>query len=164
VRRYRFRLESVLRVRRLQEDVARGALTQATAAVTAAETRLADARAWLRALAAEPMPPDPVAWEARRQIQLGAADAIHARVIDVNEAVTERHSRRVALSEARTRVRALERLDERRRSEHALDNQRAEERTVDDLVTSRFRPAQDPVREAGDRSGPVERHARGGRP
>jgi len=139
VRRYRFRLESVLRVRRVQEDVARGALAQAISAVAAAETRLTDARAWLRTLGEEPAPTDPVAWEARRRIELSAAEEIEARVVDVQQAVAERHARQVALSAARTRVRALERLDERRRAEHALDSARADERTVDDLVTSRFR-------------------------
>jgi flagellar protein FliJ len=139
VRRYRFRLESVLRVRRVQEDVARGALAQAIAAVAAAEHRLTDARAWLRTLGEEPAPPDPVAWEARRMIELSAAEEIEARVVDVHQAVAERYARQVDLSAARTRVRALERLDERRRAEHALESARADERTVDDLVTSRFR-------------------------
>ena len=140
MKRYRFRLESVLRVRRLQEDVARGELARASAAVTAAEDAVTAGRDWLRRLGAEPAPSGPSAWEARRQIMLSAADEIDDRVGDVQIAVIERQARRVALGEARTRVRALERLDERRRVEHDLEAGRQEERVVDDLVTSRFRP------------------------
>ena len=142
MKRYRFRLESVLRVRRVQEDVARGALAHANAAVTAAEAALVDARSWMEVLAAEPPPGDPAAWEGRRSIQLGAADEIDERIADVQGALDHRTARQVALAEARTRVRALERLDERRRAEHDIDNARQTERVVDDLVTSRFHPAE----------------------
>jgi flagellar export protein FliJ len=141
MKRYRFRLESVLRVRRLQEDVARAELARATAIVAAAQQALLIGRDQLRRLAAEPCPPDPAAWEAQRRILLSAADEIEVLVSGVALAVAERESRQAALAGARTRVRALERLDERRRAEHELEAGRQAEKVVDDLVTTRFRAA-----------------------
>jgi flagellar FliJ protein len=139
VKRYRFRLEAVLRVRRLQEDVARAALAEATTAVAAAEAEQARARSWLDDLRAQPPPAGAAAWEAARCVQLAAADELAARGTDVDAARAEQRARQAALAEARTRVRALERLDERRRAEHALEVARQDERAVDDLVTSRYR-------------------------
>ena len=141
MKRYRFRLESVLRVRRLQEDVARGALAEATAAVTVAETNVTSALAWLERLRTQPVPSGPGAWESHRRVQLAAADELAARGAELDLALAERRARQAALAEARTRVRALERLDERRRAEHELEAARQDERVVDDLVTARFRAA-----------------------
>ena len=138
MKRYRFRLQSVLRVRRLQEDVARTALANATAAVTAAEGDVMRARAWLESLCTQAPPHGPAAWEAHRRVQLAAADELAARGAELDQALAERRARQAALAEARTRVRALERLDERRRAEHAAEAARQDERVADDLVTSRF--------------------------
>jgi flagellar export protein FliJ len=139
VRRYRFRLESVLRVRRLQEDVARSAFAEVTLAVGRSEADVASARAWLDGLRDEPPPTGPHAWEARRRVQLAAAEELAGRVTALDHARAEQRARQAALAEARTRVRALERLDERRRAEHAREAARLDERAVDDLVTSRYR-------------------------
>ncbi len=139
MKRYRFRLESVLRVRRVQEDVARGELVRATAALTAAESTLRDGRDHLDRLSRGAAPRGPTAWEAQRRIVLTAAEEVEHLDAAVAVAAAERDARRAALAEARTRVRALERLDERRRAEHDLEAGRQAERVVDDLVTSRFR-------------------------
>ena len=139
MKRYRFRLEAVLRVRRLQEDAARGALADATAAVARAEAEEGRARAWLDALRAQPAPDGPAAWDAQRRVQLAAADELSSRGSDVAHARAEQQARQRELAAARTRVRALERLDERRRAEHAREVARHEERAADDLVTSRYR-------------------------
>jgi len=139
MKRYRFRLESVLRVRRIQEDVARGELARATLALAAAESALQEGRDHLDRLSRQPHPIGPAAWQARRQILLAAAEEIEQLADGVTAAAAERHARQAALAEARTRVRALERLDERRRAQHALEAARREERLVDDLVTARFR-------------------------
>jgi len=137
VKRYRFRLESVLRVRRLQEDVARAALAEATTAVAAAGAAQARAAEWLDGLRAEPAPDSAPAWEAARVVQLAAAEELAARGDELDGARAEQRSRRAVLAEARTRVRALERLDERRRAEHEREVARQDERAADDLVTSR---------------------------
>jgi len=139
VRRYRFRLEAVLRVRRLQEDVARAALADATATVAGAEAAEARAARWLDGLRAQPLPAGPAAWDAHRRVQLSAADELAARTSEVAHARAEQRARQRELADARTRVRALERLDERRRAEHAREAARQEERAADDLVTSRYR-------------------------
>jgi flagellar FliJ protein len=139
VKRYRFRLEAVLRVRRLQEDVARTALAEAAAALARAGAEEARAGSWLHALRAQPAPESPVAWDAHRRVQLAAADELASRTADVAHAHAEQQARQRELAAARTRVRALERLDERRRAEHAREMARHEERAADDLVTSRYR-------------------------
>jgi len=146
VKRYRFRLDPVLRVRRVQEDVARAALARADADVAAAHTALAGARDWLVELDHRPVPGRPVAWEANRTVVLRAADEIDARIANVDAAAAARRDRQAELRDARGRVRALERLDERRRAEHQLEAARQDERVVDDLVTSRFRISHPEVR------------------
>jgi flagellar FliJ protein len=138
VKRYRFRLETVLRVRRVQEDAARGDLARANAAVAAAAADVEAARERLAGMASEPVPANPVEWQARRALLLGRAAEITARQTDLQAADTERAGRQRALAEARTRVRALERLDERRRAEHAVEMGRDDSRTLDDLVTARW--------------------------
>ena len=107
VKRYRFRLETVLRVRRVQEDVARGDLARANAAVAAAAAGVDAARERLAGMASEPVPADPVAWQARRALLLGRAAEITARQTDLQAADTERAGRQRALAEARTRVARL---------------------------------------------------------
>jgi flagellar FliJ protein len=139
VKRYRFRLEPVLRARRLQQDVARLALAEATAAVGRAEAAEARAQGWLDGLRDEPAPSEPQAWEARRRVQLLAAAELVARGAEVGHARAEQRARQAALAEARKAVRALERLDERRRAEHALEVARLDGLAADDLVTSRYR-------------------------
>ena len=146
MKRYRFRLDSVLRVRRLQEDVARGALARADVHVVETQAALVVARDWLTELDHRPVPGQPVAWEARRTLVLRAADEIDARRADVDVAAAARQERQGELRDARRRVRALERLDERRREEHRLEAARQDERVVDDLVTSRFRVSDAGVR------------------
>jgi flagellar protein FliJ len=139
MKRYRFRLESVLRVRRIQEDVARGELARATLALRTAEAALEAGREHLDRLSHEPSPIGPEAWQARRRILLSAADEVEQLVHGMTAAASERDARQAALAEARSRVRALERLDERRRAQHDLEAARLDERTVDELVTARFR-------------------------
>jgi flagellar FliJ protein len=138
MKRYRFRLESVLRVRRVQEDVARGDLARANTAVTAAAAALDAARHRLARTTSDPAPADAPEWQARRALLLGRAEEISARGADLEAATEARADRQRALAEARTRVRALERLDERRRAEHAVESARDESRTMDDLVTARW--------------------------
>jgi len=138
VRRYRFRLEAVLRVRRVQEDVARGDLARANAAVGLAVAELDAARERLARMASEPAPVDSAAWQARHALLLGRAEEIGNRHGDLDVATTERLNRQRALAEARTRVKALERLDDRRRAEHAVEAGRDESKTMDDLVTARW--------------------------
>ena len=137
MKRYRFRLETVLRVRLQQQDAAQAAVAAATSRVVAEGESLA---ARDRAYAAGTGPHAPV----------GAADFVVGQQhrAALGRAVLEQRSRvqgaQVGVQQARatwtaaaTRVGALERLDERSRAEHTARALREEEMVVDDLVVSR---------------------------
>ena len=138
MRRYRFRLEPVLRVRRQEQDTARAAVLVARALTGAEAEALAERD---RAYAAG----------ANAQGPRSAADFVHVQShrAALGRAVLEQRRRlseaEVRLASARTgwtaaaaRVGALERLDERQRAEHTARAQKEEEMVVDDLVVSRF--------------------------
>jgi flagellar protein FliJ len=138
VKRYRFRLEQVLRIRRLQEELARGELLGANREVARAGEMLAQRsdRYGTIQSTAHTLPAADFMM-ARERHEAAAAAVIHAAEL---RAAAERTAdeRRSEWSEAATRVRVLERLDERRRTEHAAESARADEMEVDDLVTGRF--------------------------
>jgi flagellar export protein FliJ len=137
MKKFRFRLESVLRVRRIQEDQARARLLTANAAARQAE-RTVDARV---ARYAEMARPDGVQAEPvfertlfRLDAAAGAIDIAREQHVEALAVVAER---RAEWSDASMRVAALERLEERQRAEHAIERQREEDRLTDDLVVSR---------------------------
>ncbi len=137
MKRFRFRLEQVLRVRRLQEDLARASLMhanrQARAAAELVNARIAD-------YAAASRPDGAQTYEAFNRIQFEldhAAGAITVAREEYREALAVVDHHRADWSAARQRVAALERLEERRRDEHAVEARRAEDRLVDDLVVAR---------------------------
>ncbi len=138
MKKYRFRLESVLRVRRIQEEVARGAMARAAAEVVAADAALAASRHHLAELVARPLPGDLPGWQLRRDLVLAGASEVAGSAAGLEAARLAHRQRQEELAGARRRVRALERLDERRRAEHAVEAARQDDRTVDDLVTSRW--------------------------
>jgi flagellar export protein FliJ len=138
MRRYRFRLEPVLRVRRQEQDAARAAVLAATARTDAEAEALAERDRAYAAGAADLAP-------------RSAADFVHAQAhrAALGRAVLEQRRRLASADEhlaqtragwtaAATRVGALERLDARQRAEHAARALREEEMVVDDLVVSRF--------------------------
>ena len=137
MKRFRFRLEQVLRVRRVQEDMARAALLhahrEARAAAESVNARIAD-------YAAASRPNGAQSYEAFNRMQFdldNAAGAIAVARAEYRQAldVVDRH--RADWAAARQRVAALERLEQRRRDEHAIEVRRAEDRLVDDLVVAR---------------------------
>lgn len=137
MRRYRFRLEPVLRVRRMQEDAARGELLAATAAIRVQEQRLAE-RTEAYELSLKPSETQTCAdflFEQSRRSSFAAA--VLEQRGQVREAQTQAAQAREAWSEAAARVGALERLDERQRSEHTAQMQKEDELTTDELVVSR---------------------------
>jgi flagellar protein FliJ len=137
LKKFQFRLQSVLRVRRVQEDLARARLLTAHSAARAAE-RAVDARI---ARYYELDRPAGVQLEpvfARTLAHLDhAADAIDVAREQQIEALALVAARRAEWSEASMRVAALERLEDRQRAEHAVEVQRDEDRLTDDLVVSR---------------------------
>ncbi|GIU85810.1 MAG: hypothetical protein KatS3mg009_0325 [Acidimicrobiia bacterium] len=139
MKKFRFRLDSVKRVRGIQEEQARQRLTEANARArrTAA---LVEAR--LHAYLSTPRPTEPMSFadfeRARFELE-AAATALEAARIAHREALDEVDRRRVEWLEAKQRCSALERLEDRRREEHRIDLRRAEDRLVDDLVVARHR-------------------------
>lgn len=137
MKRYRFPLDTVLRVRQIEQDIARAGLVDAQQTSTSADAELHQTVDRYRSLPTGTGSESAQRWLARRSVgQLTAASVMaagtnseHARLL-VDE-------RRAALRAARMRTSALERLDERHRDEHDLESRRAEERDVDELVTAR---------------------------
>ncbi|MDQ2650651.1 MAG: flagellar FliJ family protein [Actinomycetota bacterium] len=138
MKRYRFRLEQVLRVRAVQEDLAASELAMARAAEAAA---VASAEARLATIAARPRPAGSMSgaelatqrilWDAELGALAGARSLVSERAAGTSVARDEWMG-------ARQRVRALEVLDERQRDDHAVAADRDDAARVDDLVVSRF--------------------------
>lgn len=138
MKRYRFALEGVLRVRRIEQDHARlavaDAMRQVAVASAALDERL-DHYDDLPAAAGAQTVGQFMADRLRRD--LAAASVVQAGVARL-VAVAVEDERRTFLHEAHTRVAALERLDDRRRDEHAVEAGREEAKIVDDIVTGRY--------------------------
>ena len=137
MKRYRFRLEPVLRVRRNEQDVARGAVLAARAAVACEAAALDEQdRAYAAALAAQGSrsAADFVSEQAHRSALANAVLDQRRRLALAEQGVATASA---AWTAAATRVGALERLDERARAEHTARASRENELSVDDLVVSR---------------------------
>ena len=144
MKRYKFRLDTVLRVRRVEEDRAVAALAAARRQLDAAEQTLQDSLDRYTGVPAAqgPLPLDALL-RARAHQELVAASVVHAGTQRLRaEAIVE--VQRAEWSAAAQRVAALERLDERRRAEHALEAQRQETIEVDDMVVARAARAERP--------------------
>jgi flagellar export protein FliJ len=137
VKRYRFRLEQVLRVRRMQEEAARGHLLAATAEVAEQQEQLAARTdAYEKLLMPSDVLPcaDFLLEQSRRA---GFAAALLEQRHRVRSAQEQVDRARTAWSETAARVGALERLDARQRSEHQAESQKEDELTTDELVVAR---------------------------
>jgi len=137
VKRFRFRLEQVLRVRRLQEDEARFALLDAN---RRAHEKAVQLEVRIDAYRQRALPPGPQTYaEFERNLFLldSAAGAVVIARTEHRDALDLVEERRADWAAARQKVAALERLEDRRREEHALEVRREEDRIVDDLVVTR---------------------------
>ncbi|MFZ4515052.1 MAG: flagellar export protein FliJ [Acidimicrobiia bacterium] len=138
MKKYRFRLATVLRVRRIEEEQARAVLMQANHAVTAAN---AEVHAREEALAARNAAHGTMSREAFLALQgQGArlAEAVRTASARRAEALAIQAARRAEWSLRAQRVSSLERLDERQHEAYAIELNREEIKVVDDLVTNRF--------------------------
>ena len=139
MKRYRCRLEPVLRVRRIEEDLAVAALAASQREAAAAEVRLANR---LDAYRRRPRPAGVQSlalFAADRALAETAAAGVMAAGAARRSALERVDEHRVAWSQAAARVSALERLDDRKREDHGREMQREADLEVDDLVTSRRR-------------------------
>jgi flagellar protein FliJ len=138
MKKFRFRLETVLRVRRIQEDQARARLLNANAVARKAEAVVGERVARYDALDR----PNGVQIEPEFERTLGALDYA-ASAIDL---AREQHIESLAVvaekrsewSDASMRVAALERLEARQYTLYATEARRDEDRLTDDLVVNRY--------------------------
>jgi flagellar export protein FliJ len=138
VKAYRFRLDSVLRVRRLQERVAAQQLAVAVNALQDARTQYAGARRSLEELA----PPtgrvtgDAVEWAHAQSGRL--SEATQRRANNVEAAEETARLARHAWGTASRRTATLDRLDERHLALWRSAFDRSEAAVLDDLATRRM--------------------------
>ena len=139
MKRYEFRMQKVLRVRRLQEDAARAGIAVARTAEQRASDAVVGSYDHYRALST-------LAPATTAAAFLGLRDQVTYRATSVRLAEGNLHVAAEATAEAvstwhvsHRRVEALERLDERRRDEHEIEARRAEDAAVDEIVVSRAR-------------------------
>jgi flagellar protein FliJ len=138
VKAYRFRLESVLRVRQVQERAAAQQLALAVRDLHCARAELARARRTLHGLTAP-----------SGRLTVGAVQWAHAQSDRLAERARQRAEEMEAAEElarqatqawgtARQRTATLERLDERHLESWRTELQRSEAVTLDDLTTARW--------------------------
>ena len=137
MRGYSFRLEPVLRVRRQEEDAARGAVLAATVLTRAEAEALAERdQAYADGTAAQEIrSAADFVFVQEHRAALGRAVLEQRRRLQQAEHGLEQA--RTGWTAAAARVGALERLDERSRAEHTARALKEEEMTVDDLVVAR---------------------------
>ena len=137
MKRYAFRLQRVLEVRRNEQEVARAGVLAASVRAGAEAGALADRdRAYAERLSAQgPTGAAEFLYEQAHRAALGQAvlEQRH-RLLDAQHEV---EAARAVATAAAARVGALERLDERQRAEHTARALREDELIVDDLVVSR---------------------------
>jgi flagellar FliJ protein len=137
VKTYRFRLESVLRVRQLQERAAAQRLAVAVCTLHHAQAELVRARRSLQGLAAP-----------EGRLSAGALEWAHEQAARMAETTRQRAEERQVAGEAarqareqwgsaRQRTATLERLDERHLALWRTEFDRSEAAALDDLATRR---------------------------
>lgn len=132
--RYRFRLESVLRVRRVQEERARAQLARARLEELEARRATEERKGRLRRHAEVGLPSgDGVMWKAQRDRGERLAAAVAASHVAELHAAELSTRRLEDWERAAADLRALERLDERQRDLWRGEQLREEQRTLDEI-------------------------------
>ena len=138
MRRYRFTLESALRARRAQEDVARQRLAEANHRLAQARAAHPAAIDAARAVTLSTSAMDREDFVSTRAHEMRLADAVVRAQRTSVEIEVEAAVCYAAWVESGKRVASLERLDERRREEYQAEVLREEATAVDDVVASRW--------------------------
>jgi flagellar protein FliJ len=135
VKAYRFRLESVLRVRRLQEQVATQKLAVAVRALHQAESESACAKRSLEGLAAPAgrLTMEAVHWVHDQSTRM--SDTLRARTEAAAAATEAAVQANQEWGSARRRTATLERLDERHVALWRIEADRSEAKVLDELAT-----------------------------
>ena len=137
MKRYRFRLQPVLTVRRSEQDAARGALLAATADVGAQELELQARTAAYELRVQRPVPVKVNEFRLEQSRRQAMGQAVLDQRAQLATAREQQAHARAAWTEAAARVGALERLDERQRAEHRLAEIKEDDLLTDELVVAR---------------------------
>jgi flagellar FliJ protein len=138
VKKYKFRLDTVLRVRRTEEDLAKAELARGNARVAEA-VAIVDARlAHYAALPVAAGGGSTATFMSSRFRQETAARAVVAAKAARVAALQDAEAFRTVWSQKAQQVSVLERLDDRRRTEHEFEAARQADLEVDDIVVGRF--------------------------
>jgi len=137
VKAYRFRLDSVLRVRQLQERVATQQLAVALRELHCARAELACVRRSLEGLAAPSgrLTIGAVQWTHAQSSRMSEAARQRADIVDAAEEAARQATQ--AWGSARQRTATLERLDERHLALWRREFDRSEGVVLDELATRR---------------------------
>ncbi len=138
MKRYVFRLNGVLQLRRAEEEQARELLSVANARLRRSILARDEEVARYRELASVTTATTAESLLCEQSAASLAAEVLTAARHAVAAAAAEAALAQVAWSAASRRVKILERLDDRRRLEHAEMERRAEIAVVDDIVTARY--------------------------
>ncbi len=134
MKKYKFGLGSVLRVRRAEADMARARVAETQAEVDKATAELDERLAAIGAARPDPRRSFGSAFAAEReQLRRHAVAVTAARAAEAN-ALAERRIAGDEWEEAARRVRALERMDERHRAAWLLEATRAAQAATDEIA------------------------------
>lgn len=138
MKRYQFRLETIRRVRRIQEEVAKSSLAVANSEVQSAISVVEQRNLAYQDAISRPSSSADVDSFMRRQYfnDLAAQAVEHARA-EQRLAEERAAQQRLAWMEAAKKVKVLDRLDDRRHEEYRIDFEREVTKEVDDIVIAR---------------------------
>jgi flagellar export protein FliJ len=141
VKKYAFRLETVRRVRRTQEDQAKAELLRANNAVTSANREVSDkSDAYESSMegASQRSVASLDAFMARRYFTELSNLALVAAKASLAAAQIEADAAKSLWSDKAKEVKALDRLDERSREAYMIEMQRLETAEADDMTNGRW--------------------------
>jgi len=138
MRRYRFRLEQVMRLRRAQEELQRSRVLLANQEKAKAELRLAAREREYGGLGRSSGPIPLSLFQGEELSFKLAASAVKEARHQLEVATEASQSEIDAWLAAKRAVMVLEHLDERRRVEHFLEEERREAVAMDEMATSRW--------------------------
>ncbi len=139
MKRFKFRLETVQRVRQIQHDIARGELLSANHSLALASADVANRST--RA-ATVTLPQHSMSKETFERHQFAIDSAYSATrwatsiELEASERVAEHRQQWIATN---TRLRAVERLHERAATEHRDEFRKEADRLSDEITTAKFR-------------------------
>jgi flagellar export protein FliJ len=139
VKRFEFRLDGVMRVRRIREDAARADVLRANHALNAADTLVAERETRYESMT---RPSGPMTHDAhsrmRWSLEQAAAASVHATASRA-AALANAEAARATWAMRRQDLRAIERLHDRALTAHRGEVRRAEDRMADELALARHR-------------------------